>query len=242
MDGLGKVLELLYTAADRVTTFQATIHEWVDIAAEEEAWENWRSGENEGRSITAPEPSSHHGQGKDILEMDARFWVRKPSSWRCETALKDGSHAIKINVGDAWWDYSPGEDAVVNQKSGPLYALGPSPIEQTFREMLDPHRIISEIRIERLDSTTIAGRQAFLVTASPRKLPGEQAEVLWPGADVYQLAVDAACGILLRVRAMRKGALLGEDHISDVRINEPIPDDVFTFVPPPGVRVRPFRA
>ena len=243
MDGLAEVLELLYTADDRVATFQATIHRWSDTRAAQEAWEHWISGGGGSRASLEADVSTAPSPQKRIREETSRLWVSKPWLSRHERDPESGEgYALRLHDGRVWLEYHPQRGAVSN-----FNAPGsPSPrhlaLNKAFKEMLDPSSIISEIRIESLETSTEAGREAILVSATPRHEDvQEQTEALWPGADAYQLAVDAAYGILLRVRAMRKGTLLGEDHISDVRINEPIPDDVFTFVPPPGVRVRDFK-
>ena len=62
--------------------------------------------------------------------------------------------------------------------------------------------------------------------------------VLWPGADEYDLLVDADRGILLRSVARLGGVAFAGNEFLDVTFDEDLPPDLFTFRPPAGVKLR----
>ena len=240
MDGLGQVLELLYYARDRVTTFQGVIYSWKDMDVLREAMS--RDERTLRRSVlTSRNADVQAAPPAGIEEEVSRLWVDKPSRSKLEIDKGDDKgHSIRLHVDNLWWSYDPAHGAVTNENTPYAGLQSPTPIYAGFGRMMDPCNIIPAIRIEGLEPTTIAEREAILITATVRD-PGARGHVgLWPGADACQMAVDSTYGVLLSTHVSMGGATLYEDEALQVRFNEPIPDDVFTFDPPPGVQVRPF--
>ncbi len=87
----------------------------------------------------------------------------------------------------------------------------------------------------KLDETVLDGRPAWTVTCSKGEMaglpsPGEK----WP---VYTVLVDKQTWLLLGVREYTSGRLTFSARFSNVRVNEPLPEDAFSVKLPPGVHV-----
>ena len=87
-----------------------------------------------------------------------------------------------------------------------------------------------------LDETVVAGRPAWTVTCKKGELAGLPPSEKWP---VYTVTVDKQSWQLLGVREEQAGRVTFDINYRNVRVNEPLPKDVFRVKPlPPGARVR----
>ena len=58
----------------------------------------------------------------------------------------------------------------------------------------------------------------------------------WSWLHEYESLVDVATGLVLRMTGLEDGAPVGIITVDEIRVDAPIADDVFTFVPPAGTR------
>jgi hypothetical protein len=89
----------------------------------------------------------------------------------------------------------------------------------------------------RLGETVAAGRPAWTVTCTK----GEMAGLPSTGDDatVYTVVVDKQTWNLLGVKEVKKGRVTFDLRFSNVRVNEPLPEDAFDVPPPPpGARIK----
>ena len=245
MDTLGDLLELLYGARDRFSTLRATVRTWRHVDRANEAMNRWAAQQPRG-SVAVLGVSGAHGSEPErpqsiVEEQTSRLWLQKPSRWRHETDLAHGGTQVKIMDGDLWWVYDPRNGARTNEMADQPERMRTG-IGHALTLMLDPSVIIPGLSMEPLGRRVHAGRDAVAVRGLPRPLHTERAgPELWPGADEYELLVDAERGVLLRHAAGMDGEEFAGNEITSVVFDEVLLDDVFTFTPPPGVKVRAVR-
>lgn len=107
--------------------------------------------------------------------------------------------------------------------------------------LLQPSLPESEWKFDALGDVMHAGRRARQVRATRRAgmvLPdGEEPSGYWPGINQYTCLVDDALGILLRLTGLVDDATAGDISANEVRVNAPLPSEIFSFVPPPDTRI-----
>ena len=87
----------------------------------------------------------------------------------------------------------------------------------------------------RLDETVVDGRPAWTVTCTKGEMAGlPSSGRKWPE---YTILVDKQTWLLLGVQEHTAGRLTFSARFSNVRVNEPLPEDAFSAKPPPGVHV-----
>jgi hypothetical protein len=87
----------------------------------------------------------------------------------------------------------------------------------------------------RLDETVVDGRLAWTVTCTKGELIGlPPSSGDWP---VYRVTVDKQTWLMLGLDQIDSGRLTLSARYRDVRVNAPLPDDVFAAEVPPGVPV-----
>jgi len=97
-------------------------------------------------------------------------------------------------------------------------------------------RALASSRTLRLDETVVDGRPAWTVTCSKGEMAGLPPSEDWP---VYTVTVDKQTWLLLGVREEQAGRITFDIRYCNVRVNEPLPDGVFTAEPlPPDAPVR----
>jgi hypothetical protein len=112
---------------------------------------------------------------------------------------------------------------------------------QDGKDIYDPSNALLMVSLEPLGRATHAGREAIRVKAWPKDDidPNHPlSELLWAWADEYELLVDAERGSMLRVAAWIDGRQLMIREVTQVVFDETIPDDIFEFTPPPGVKIQ----
>jgi len=97
-------------------------------------------------------------------------------------------------------------------------------------------RALASSRTLRLDETVVDGRPAWTVTCTR----GEMAGLPPTGEDrsVYTVLVDKQTSLLLGVDVVTSGRLTLSLRYGNVRVNELLPEGVFTKQPPEGVTVK----
>ena len=237
MDGLAEVLELLYSARDRVTTFQATIYTWHHLALNNEAQEKWerirRSKPGRYSWSADDEPPPPTGPLPETQESTSRLWFHPPARWRHEMKMRNGAVHVEGTDGNLSWRYNPRDGLSAHPEpkgEGRSYIANDS----TNDLILDPSALIPIVRFQRIERAVVAGREAIVVTGRRHEtIDEDDPDLLWPGSAWCEWTVDAEYGVLLRDRGYLHGRLYGSAEMRDVVFNQPLSADLFI---PPGHR------
>jgi hypothetical protein len=92
------------------------------------------------------------------------------------------------------------------EESEPLALAQPVGAHDEWSVLLDPTGVLAGCAFTSARRAEVAGREAFLVEARPLDPHAYELDGLAVGADVYELAVDAELGLLLRAVAFVNGA------------------------------------
>ncbi len=235
MDTIGDILALLYTAHHRYSGFRATIRRWQHTVRAQEAMERWMARQPSGRHAIAFGPDRPI---PTVIERTERLWMQKPSRWRHE-AEEPGDKGVSVTIidGDLWWRYHPEHGAHTNEGLPDPREVGTS-LDYTYQMMFDPSSLIPHLSMEPLGRTRHAGREVIRVRAVPREGTGEFGPLMWQRADEYELLVDAERGAVLSLTSRVDGEELAMDEVVSIEFDEPMPDGVFTFTVPQGVKVQ----
>lgn len=239
MDTVGDVLELLHGARDRFSSVQATVRVWHRVERLNEALSRWARTQTPGSvSLLTAKDNGSRRREDTVYEQTSCRWLQKPSRSRYEVDMEHSEGTIvRIVDGPLWWTYGPQRGAQTNEGAGQAHQGKSSVGHYAFSELFDPSGIIPSISIEAVGRSTQAAREAIVVRAlSPET--DHRPPKLWPGADQYELHVDAERGVLLRAAARMDGEEFAFKEITSVVFDETLPDELFTFKPPPGVKVR----
>ncbi len=213
MDGLSELLELMYSARDRVTTAQASIYWWRDMHAVNEV-SNQRGSSSLLRR-TSPSPDSKSNPPKRFFEQTMRLWLKKPDCRRQETDLEgDDGHSIMASNNAGSWFYHPQQGLRVNN-----IPQGKKRPASDVLGQLDPSRLIPEVRIQSIEPASIIGRSAILVRALPSQRTGAELELI----------IDGEYGVLLSKREMVQDQIVHSSEVTSITFDQPIPDDLFAF-------------
>ena len=91
----------------------------------------------------------------------------------------------------------------------------------------------------KLEGTVLDGRPAWTVVTSQgagvTSPAGSAQGIDWP---VYKVTVDKKTWLLVRFQEVTAGTLINELRVRNVRVNEPLPEQVFTLRPPKGLPLR----
>jgi outer membrane lipoprotein-sorting protein len=215
---LGDLLELLYGAGDRWTTFRGTIRSWHDGELMERAFEADRS---RGTGITRQYAIAGDEPEERTYENLERLWIAKPDRLRLET---EGSTVVTRD--GIWWSYSELGGLMTNEHD-PDAHHGSTP-ESVHPELLAPGSLLSGLRFGE-----IARSDGYLlVEASPsadqRGFPPVH------GADRYRLRVDAERGVVRRFESFFEDEPLTWVALAEAVFDEPIDDELFVLVVPDG--------
>ena len=218
---LGEIANLLYQAQDNFATARASVRTW--------------------------------RFDKEFLK---RFMATNPDHFREERIGNDGRvTGISAYHGDTWWHFALNQN-YVNTNAPPVPISDPARVSVyhhpmqpgearyaamdgeyaiTAEPVLNPSFLLHALWLEPVDRTTFAGRPAIRVSAKRNRNNGELR--MWEAADEFELLVDAERGTLLRLGACCGGEEFDGHEVTEIEFDAPIPDDVFTFIPPSGTRV-----
>jgi len=235
---LGDVLELLHGAYERFETVRLVAHDWQHFARSHDAIKRF-AAESGGTGYATFGFTSD--AGPETSEGIVRLWFEKPQRVREEQEGGRRRGVLGIRDGEHWWMYSPESGARSNEDD---VAMG-SGVGQQYEHFLDPSVFIPGLTFELLGETDVAGRRALRVVGRPRvgrSISRHELFRLAPGADEYELAVDAEVGVLLRVLARLDGEEFSSREVTEIAFDESFAPETFVFVPPPGEVVRSARA
>jgi outer membrane lipoprotein-sorting protein len=227
---LSELYELLHGADQSFRTLRATIRNWRDDEIYMEAFEHHtqerkRRGESLGSLTVIFDPDEDEGEPEPADEL-VRLWIERPDRMREEV---EGRWArTQVNDGETSWMHTPQWGAV----------RGPSARQPAQHLLLEPAPLLSGLEFVVGGKTNFSGRDAIVVTATPRRAEWHDLYGLAPGADRYELVVDGERGVLLRAAALFHGKEFALSEILSVAFDEPLDPTVFVFTPPAGEAVR----
>ena len=145
--------------------------------------------------------------------------------------------------GERWWSFD---------EHGALHGEGEAggEVGADFELMLDPARLIGLMRFEPLGRGERAGRAVLRAHAQLRAdayglgRPAARLRAVFflhhlaPGADSYDLEVDAEHGVLLSLEAVRAGEPFWSLSATDVDFDVEIPPETFHFTAPEGTQLK----
>jgi outer membrane lipoprotein-sorting protein len=151
--------------------------------------------------------------------------------WRLECSVPGQGaegEAAEGNDGERGWSWRPPEVG-----GPPPLPVGVGASYPPPPELFCPSCLLGGYTLEELGPVTVAGRDAIVVAAAPRR------DVLGSGSakrpyDRIEVAVDAELGILLRRIETSGGELVTLTELTDVTMNPPEAADPARFAPPPG--------
>jgi hypothetical protein len=103
--------------------------------------------------------------------------------------------------------------------------------------LVDPAPLLAGLDLDVLERVEHAGRPAFRVRAAPREITWHDLFGLSPGADEYELLVDAERGLLLSATALWQGDRFASSAAVEVEFDQQLADGLFVLTPPPGAPV-----
>lgn len=241
---LGNLLELLHRGGTGDRTVRATIRTWSDPEVASEAFR--AAAEEEGGTVfTAYAVASDGEEEEDVRDRGpelVRLWLAPPDRVR-EEAEGGPEPRVGVRVGRRWWMYDEYNGALSNEDDEQVH----SGVGEQHRVLFAPGRLLGALVLEPAGAGEVAGRPARLAVARPRPGGDDDREPPWmlheigAGAEEWSLAVDEEHGVLLSVEARRGGRAFQRIEVLELAVGEAIPDEVFTFEPPPGEEVRGVR-
>jgi outer membrane lipoprotein-sorting protein len=252
---LSELLELLYTARNRFSTIQVSWRYWYRPDLMSAAQDKWMA-EQPPVSVAVLSSISAKETGSETQDemgrvIRRRVWWQKPSFWRREEHAK--ATIITIIHEDDFWSFSSARNRLytnvmpdegpshpnirrVSRRKGEHFP----DLEQEIKDVpiVDPSFLLATHELQRMESTVFAGREAVRVRGVFRKgrdLGWEPR--FWGFADEHEFLVDEERGILLRYAARFKQQDFAVASVEQVIFDEPIPESVFIFTPPPSTFV-----
>ena len=230
MTDLGDVLELLHTSPERWDSLSLAGTHWRNLARYHEAWERsiadmQRSGYRSAGRITAVRASVQGREPNDLI-VRWRLWHAKPNKIRTEFDV--GTETVRaVLVGPEWWSWSRATGLRTNHGDrSSTHGVGPGEV------LVNTPQLLSFLRLRAVSPTTFISRPAYLVAAQPIEIdrggPASVLHDLGPGADRYQLMVDAETGVLLRNQAEWRGQPFHVLEVEHLGVNEPLDANLFT--------------
>jgi outer membrane lipoprotein-sorting protein len=229
MTDVVELFELLHGAEESFRTVRATIRVWRDEEKQqlvfERYFEQMQASGGGGMTVMVGFTESDEPAPTTTEEV-VRLWFEKPSRQREE--VEGPSPRVSVRDGKKSWSYMPNWGAIEHEA-----AEDAGGGEGSF--LFSPARLLPGVELEPLDETQFAGRQAIRVRARPRD--GRQHELDFghaPGADEYELLVDAERGVLLRVGAYLDGEEFATTEVREIAFDEELDPQIFRFEPPEG--------
>jgi outer membrane lipoprotein-sorting protein len=224
MSELGDVLELLHGAHRRYRTVRLVAHEWRHnarfLAAYEEAM---RAGGASGYQSAA-------GEGVPAeTDVVVRVWFEQPNRFR-EEREDGGRRYVAASDGSRWWTALPDWATIAEEGDGWLRGH----VGRGIRPLLDPAQVAGLVDLETGGHGEVAGRPAYVVTATPRPGVHPDVDVLATGADRHELLVDAERGLLLAVTSSRSEEPFSSIRVDEIAFDEPIDEARFAYEAKPG--------
>lgn len=218
---LAALLELLYSAADRSRTVQATVHRVHRQARELELLR--ARGLYRDPPPIPPEEGSW-GEPAEIIEATTRLWAARPYWLRWESTFTGNERGVGTSVGVKegelfWHRFDDGEVQTNDRRESS------GTMTTNEERLLDPAPLLGIYTFEIGSPTTFAGRPGLEVIAHRRI--AAQAHEFGPLGDELSIIVDEERGVLLRTAVVVEGEELSFSEITEVVFDESIPSEMF---------------
>ena len=178
-----------------------------------------------------------------------RVWWSPPTLWRDDLTWPNGQTTVIIVRPDAALAYVSMQRTLYTSEPAPS-GTPPRPPDgmhlPTVADRLTEFPLIrprlpeSEWELATLGKEVFAGRATRRVRATrrPGAASGEERESgYWAGVDEYECLIDDELEILLRLTGMADGAAVATISADTVRVDAPLPADIFGYTPPPGTQI-----
>ena len=199
------ILGLLYTAAERFSSLEGVVRTWIKHEEAARVRRDWLAAEppDSMTTLTQGYPGEGHCPESPILEetVDIRAW--------------------KLSAREIWVDIR--DTCVTAELSNTKLSL---PRIETLgcRRMLQPFDLIPHIVVSPIGVTSVAGRRAVRVRATPRRQEIDVSDpTVWTVADEYELLVDEERGIILGLTAFNKGRAFADEEFLRIRFANALP-------------------
>jgi len=169
------------------------------------------------------------------------IWRVAPDQARVEQGGAGASGTFGVRKGELWWRWDPRVGAISNVEN----RSGGSQTGEELATLLHPHVLLCALQLAPVGEATRAGRSVLVAEATPRPDPVSSVNVglalleIGRGAERYRLEFDAERGIVLAAHAFTGDQPFNKLEALEVVFDEPLPESLFEFEPPPGEELRP---
>lgn len=201
---------------------------------------NRRGGARMMRQVTLYGESGGE-EPPDLYEQRVRFWWEPPDRLREEVDYEThGSRRVSVHDAELWWMYTPEMGAISNVDLDPeergQHGAGGG---ERFKLLLEPSGFLVALEFDEISREN----DLLRVHARPRRDDVEATvghlRMRLNGADELELEVDAQVGIIRRLTAFFDGHELSSTELTELVLDDALPEETFVFVPPPGEEVLP---
>lgn len=215
-----------------------------------------RAAAARGGGSSATRTYSTLGEGSSENRCSWRIWWERPSRWRDEFASLGGQADVSVVTERGSLVYLPGQQLMYTNMpaSGdahgvisarpPVGIVGLPSVESRVREfpLLAPALPDSEWSFNTLPYEDFSAghlvRRVRAIRHSPAFVESDsRPSGYWLGVDEYECLVDDGRHMLLRITGIVEGEPVASVWLDDVIVNEPIPEEVFSFIPPLGTQI-----
>jgi hypothetical protein len=207
----------------------ATLEDWTHLERSHLAFEAYlrRTKGTHGPSVAAGAYGEGPGKYPAELTFAVDLWVDDGGRFR---EVRADHRLTLVSDGERSVIYSPESGPIEHESQG----LRPS-----GEALLDPAVLIPGLELAQTGESSVAGRRALVVDATPR-LPAMPPTDLVPyGCDSVTLHVDAERGVVLRVEARFEGEPVKRLEVTSVVFDEALRGTLFELELPQGETVRP---
>lgn len=223
MHELAQLLELLYSAHERVSSLQAEFREWSHPCPNYELLVDKDDLRQRLRWRGA-------GPWPQETEKTRRMWFVSPGYLRVEILHNHALERLGVRDRSNWWRWDEIDGATVGEaESGQGRLLLPPLLDPP---LLDPVRLIPALRLEPAGVGIRAGREVRLARGWPREPQPSR------GALSFEFEFDSEHGTILRRAASEDGRSFQATEALQVCYGGKIESKRFVFTPPDG---RPAR-
>jgi hypothetical protein len=211
-------------ARGRFSTVRATLRRWEDIALSEEALDRLAARSYPG-SMGRTRVEADAVAGAPPFVRTYRVWAQRASRWRVEATEPDRPLLVEVGNTPIW---------PFDRLFGARSTARPDPLDEpaialhdAVAWVLDPRMALEELRMRPVGQAEHVGREAVRV-AAVNKDKG-QTPYLGPGAEDYELLVDAAFGVLLRSAARLHGEEFEVIEVDEISFDEDLDEELFSL-------------
>lgn len=227
MSSTETLLSLIYGAHAGYRSLRSTIvcrHDPVLGDLARRRWAQAQRGVGEAGSSQAQPRTTP--AGTEVMSWTWLVWRQQTWKWRVEKLTPDGRPEVSIVDGGRSLVWDGRSASLFGDESSAATLVG---LDRALVLSLDPAPILSALLFETDGQAACAGRVGLRAVGRPRSVSND---VLWPGADRYDLLVDQPAGILLRAAAVLDGVEYASHEVTEIVFDEQLPDDMFALLPP----------